>query len=72
VKIAPWCQRIIRAHFTGMLPVDGIGVALAACGGLNPPLAALIHVPSELACLLNAARPLPTASPVTGEEAVKP
>jgi cation transport ATPase len=70
--MAPWRHRIIRAHFTGILPVDGIGVALAACGGFNPWLAALIHVPSELARLLNAARPRPTTSPVTGEEAVKP
>jgi hypothetical protein len=72
MKIAPWCYRIIRAHFTGMLPADGIGVTLAGWGGLNPSLAALIHAPSELVCILNAAPPLPTASPVTGEEAVKP
>jgi hypothetical protein len=46
MKIAPWCYRIIRAHFTGMLPADGIGVTLAGWGGLNPSLAALIHAPS--------------------------
>jgi hypothetical protein len=36
--------------------VDGVGVALAAFGMLNPLLAALIHVGSELAFILNSAR----------------
>jgi cation transport ATPase len=42
--------------------VDGVGIALAAAGFLNPPLAAFIHVASELAFILNSARLLPTAS----------
>jgi P-type E1-E2 ATPase len=44
VKIARRCHRIIMANFAGTLIVDGVGVALAAFGFLNPLLAALIHV----------------------------
>jgi len=53
---------IIMANFTGTLLVDGIGVGLAACGFLNPLLAAFIHVTSELAFILNSARLLPRLS----------
>jgi P-type E1-E2 ATPase len=59
VKIARRCHRIIMANFAGTLIVDGVGVALAAFGFLNPLLAALIHVSSELAFILNSARLLP-------------
>ena len=37
-------------------------VGLAAFGLLNPPLAAFIHVSSELAFILNSARLLPAVS----------
>ncbi len=56
VAIARWCRRIIMTNFAGTLLVDGIGVGLAAFGFLNPLLAALIHVLSELAFILNSAR----------------
>jgi heavy metal translocating P-type ATPase len=59
VKIARRCHGIIMANFAGTLIVDGVGVALAAFGFLNPLLAALIHVSSELAFILNSARLLP-------------
>jgi heavy metal translocating P-type ATPase len=59
LKIARRCHRIIMANFTGTLVVDGIGVALAAFGFLNPLFAAFIHVSSELAFILNSARLLP-------------
>jgi Cd2+/Zn2+-exporting ATPase/Cu+-exporting ATPase len=59
LHIARRCHRIIMANFTGTLVVDGIGVALAAFGFLNPLLAAFIHVSSELAFILNSARLLP-------------
>ncbi len=59
LEIARRCRRIIMANFTGTLAVDGIGVALAAFGLLNPVLAALIHVSSELFFILNSARLLP-------------
>jgi heavy metal translocating P-type ATPase len=62
VKIARWCRRIIMTNFVGTLTVDGIGVGLAAFGFLNPLLAALIHVVSELIFILNSARLLPAAS----------
>jgi Cd2+/Zn2+-exporting ATPase/Cu+-exporting ATPase len=47
------------ANFTGTLAVDSVGVLLAAFGLLNPVLAALIHVSSELLFILNSARLLP-------------
>jgi P-type E1-E2 ATPase len=56
VKIARQCHRIIMTNFYGTLSVDAIGVALAAFGMLNPILAALIHVTSEMAFILNSAR----------------
>jgi Cd2+/Zn2+-exporting ATPase/Cu+-exporting ATPase len=62
VKLARWCRRIIMTNFAGTLAVDGIGVGLAAFGLLNPLLAALIHVVSELIFILNSARLLPAVS----------
>jgi Cd2+/Zn2+-exporting ATPase/Cu+-exporting ATPase len=59
VQIARRCKRIIMANFVGTLVVDGIGVALAAIGCLNPLLAAFIHVSSELVFIMNSARLLP-------------
>ncbi len=57
--IARRCRRVIMANFAGTLAVDGTGVVLAAAGLLNPILAALIHVASELVFILNSARLLP-------------
>jgi len=65
LKIARRCRRIIYVNFAGTLAVDGIGVALAAAGLLNPIIAALIHVASELVFILNSARLLP--APGTGQ-----
>jgi heavy metal translocating P-type ATPase len=56
VKLARQCHRIIMTNFFGTLSVDAVGVALAAFGMLNPILAALIHVTSEMAFILNSAR----------------
>jgi heavy metal translocating P-type ATPase len=56
IKIARQCNRIIMTNFAGTLSVDAAGVALAAFGFLNPVLAALIHVTSELVFILNSAR----------------
>jgi heavy metal translocating P-type ATPase len=56
IRIARNCHRIIMTNFTGTLAVDTAGVALAAFGYLNPVLAALIHVTSELVFILNSAR----------------
>jgi len=62
LKIARRCRNIIYANFVGTLVVDGAGVLLAAFGLLNPVLAALIHVSSELLFIGNSARLLPSLS----------
>jgi P-type E1-E2 ATPase len=66
LRIARRCRRIIMTNFAGTLLVDGVGVGLAACGLLNPLLAAFIHVSSELAFILNSARLLPAVSRASG------
>jgi heavy metal translocating P-type ATPase len=62
VRIARRCHRTIMQNFVGTLAVDSIGIGLAAFGFLNPPLAAFIHVSSEMAFILNSARLLPPVS----------
>jgi Cd2+/Zn2+-exporting ATPase/Cu+-exporting ATPase len=62
IKIARRCNRIIMFNFAGTLGVDAVGVGLAAFGFLNPVLAALIHVTSELVFILNSARLLSRSS----------
>lgn len=59
LRIARRCRSIIWQNFAGTLLVDGAGVLLAAMGLLNPLLAALIHVSSELLFILNSTRLLP-------------
>jgi len=62
LKIARRCRAIILANFIGTLAVDSVGLGLAAFGLLNPVLAALIHVSSELLFILNSARLLPSSA----------
>jgi heavy metal translocating P-type ATPase len=62
LQIARRCRRIIMVNFAGTLLVDTLGIGLAAIGVLNPLLAALVHVSSELAFILNSARLIPVAS----------
>ena len=73
LAIARWTRRIIWWNFAGTLGVDLVGIALASAGLLSPPLAALIHVTSELGFILNSARLLPRSkprsNPATGDEA---
>jgi P-type Cu+ transporter len=73
LEIARWTRRIIWWNFAGTIGVDMVGIALASMGLLSPPLAAFIHVTSELAFILNSARLLPRSKPrskpVTGDEA---
>jgi Cd2+/Zn2+-exporting ATPase/Cu+-exporting ATPase len=57
------CHRIIMTNFAGTLAVDTVGVGLAAFGLLNPIVAALIHVSSELVFILNSARLIPAVLP---------
>jgi P-type E1-E2 ATPase len=62
LNIARRCRRIIFFNFAGTLAVDALGVTLAAAGMLSPLLAAVIHVSSEMAFILNSARLVPGAS----------
>jgi len=59
LAIARWTRRIIVQNFVGTIAVDSVGIALAAIGLLSPPLAAFIHVASELTFIMNSARLLP-------------
>jgi Cd2+/Zn2+-exporting ATPase/Cu+-exporting ATPase len=61
LRIARRCRGIIMQNFAGTLAVDSVGVGMAAFGFLNPLLAGLIHVASELAFILNSTRLLPGA-----------
>jgi heavy metal translocating P-type ATPase len=54
--IAKRCYRVILFNFWGTIAVDTLGIILAFCGLLAPIIAALIHVGSELAFILNSAR----------------
>jgi heavy metal translocating P-type ATPase len=56
VRLSRKAYRTIMTNFYGTVAVDGIGVALAFLGFLNPFLAASIHVVSELIFILNSAR----------------
>lgn len=62
LQIARRCRRIILFNFWGTVLVDGVGVVLAGMGILNPIMAALVHVSSELFFILNSARLLPAVS----------
>jgi heavy metal translocating P-type ATPase len=62
LRIARRCHRTIIQNFLGTLVVDTLGMGLAAFGFLNPLLAALIHVSSEMVFILNSARLLPAIS----------
>jgi len=56
MKISTQCKRIIYFNFGGTIVVDLIGVILAALGYINPLIAVLIHVISELTFIFNSAR----------------
>jgi len=60
LKVARRCRDIIYFNFGGTLLVDAVGVLLAGLGILNPVMAALIHVSSELLFIANSARLLPS------------
>src|SRR3989454_3205757 len=56
VRTSKQAYGVILQNFYGTLIVDGIGLALAFDGLLNPLFAAGIHVVSELVFILNSAR----------------
>ncbi len=60
IDLARHTRHIIFQNLGGTIGVDVAGIGLAAAGLLNPVLAALIHVVSELAFLANSARLIPT------------
>ncbi|MDR1392418.1 MAG: cadmium-translocating P-type ATPase [Bifidobacteriaceae bacterium] len=59
VRIAKRARRIVMFNFAGTIAVDLVGIGLAAFGLLSPVSAALIHVGSETAFILNSARLIP-------------
>jgi P-type E1-E2 ATPase len=61
LSLARRCRRIILFNFWGTLVVDAIGVALAAVAIISPLLAAVVHVSSEMAFILNSARRVPSS-----------
>lgn len=56
LRISKQVMNVIMFNFWGTVIVDSIGVGLAMFGYLSPLVAALIHVTSELAFILNSAR----------------
>jgi P-type Cu+ transporter len=56
LAISKRCYRVIMFNFWGTIAVDTAGIVLAFFGMLAPIFAALIHVGSELAFILNSAR----------------
>ena len=56
LRISKQVLNVIMFNFWGTVIVDSIGVGLAMFGYLSPLAAALIHVTSELAFILNSAR----------------
>ncbi|AJQ90184.1 heavy metal translocating P-type ATPase [Propionibacterium freudenreichii] len=59
LHIARRARRIVMFNFVGTIVVDVIGMVLAAFGLLGPVLAAVFHVGSESAFILNSARLIP-------------
>ncbi|MCO6659602.1 cadmium-translocating P-type ATPase [Cutibacterium avidum] len=60
VRTARRVRGIIWFNVVGTLAVDVLGMVLAATGALGPLGAALVHVGSETAFILNSARLIPT------------
>ena len=59
VRVARRARRIIMVNFVGTVVVDVVGMVAAGLGLLGPVAAALVHVVSESAFLLNSARLVP-------------
>lgn len=59
LAVAKRTRAVIWQNFAGTIGIDTLGIVLAGFGFLNPLLAAAIHVGSEMAFILNAARLLP-------------
>lgn len=79
LRIARRARRIIMVNFIGTVVVDLAGMILAGVGILGPVLAAVVHVSSETAFILNSARlipgrtrEMPAARPVATGTGVRP
>ena len=59
VRVARRARRIIMVNFVGTVVVDVVGMLAAGLGLLGPVAAALVHVVSESAFILNSARLVP-------------
>ena len=59
VRVARRARRIIMVNFVGTIVVDVVGMVAAGLGLLGPVAAALVHVVSESAFILNSARLVP-------------
>ena len=59
VRVARRARRIIMVNFVGTVMVDVVGMIAAGLGLLGPVAAALVHVVSESAFILNSARLVP-------------
>ena len=59
VRVARRARRIIMVNFVGTVVVDIVGMIAAGLGLLGPVAAALVHVVSESAFILNSARLVP-------------
>ncbi len=59
IHVARRARRIVLFNFAGTVVIDCLGMVLAALGLLGPVLAALVHVGSETAFILNSARLIP-------------
>ena len=59
VRVARRARRIIMVNFVGTVVVDAAGMIAAGLGLLGPVAAALVHVVSESAFILNSARLVP-------------
>ena len=67
VATARRARGVVTFNFLGTLAVDLIGMVLAAFGLLGPVLAALVHVGSESAFILNSARLIPGRKTGSGD-----
>lgn len=59
IRTARRARRIVMTNFAGTIVVDLIGMTLAGLGVIGPVIAAIIHVGSESAFILNSARLIP-------------
>ncbi len=66
ITTARRARRIVVFNFVGTIAVDLIGMALAATGIVGPIVAAIIHVGSESAFILNSARLIPQRGTKSG------